>query len=82
MKEQPPAPSEGQLPPIVRECMTLRAALERIACWDDPANHRLELTGSYSDFDEPASVQIAREALRATVHKNDESKDHDDNGAA
>lgn len=32
--------------------------------FDYDASHRLETTGSYSLFDEPGSVQIAREYLR------------------
>lgn len=41
-------------------------ALERIACYDDErAESRLRITGSYGSFDEPGSVEIAREALRA-----------------
>lgn len=39
-------------------------ALRKIACLDDtPANTYLEATGSYSLFDEPGSVEIARKAL-------------------
>jgi hypothetical protein len=45
----------------------LAEALRKIACFDDEsANERLRRTGgdSYALFDEPGSVQIAREALR------------------
>jgi len=42
----------------------LRERLTEIACLDDAlANQRLETTGSYSCFDEPGSVRIAREIL-------------------
>jgi len=42
----------------------LRAALQRIAAFDDKlACEKLEKIGSYSSFDEPGSVQIARQAL-------------------
>lgn len=38
--------------------------LKKIACFDDKlANHHLETTGSYSCFDEPGSVRIARDIL-------------------
>jgi len=44
----------------------LVAALERIAAFDDEdASAHLEKTGSYSLFDEPGSVEIARAALAA-----------------
>lgn len=40
-------------------------ALHRIAMFDDTgANAKLTRTGSYGSFDEPGSVQTAREALR------------------
>ena len=39
-------------------------ALTKIATFDDKgANYHLEHTGSFAQFDEPGSVQIAREAL-------------------
>lgn len=39
-------------------------ALEQIAAFDDEgANKHLEATGSYSSFDEPSSVRIARSML-------------------
>lgn len=42
----------------------LTIALTRIAAFDDTgANERLARDGSYASFDEPSSVQIAREAL-------------------
>jgi len=42
----------------------LRAALKRIACYDDAlASYALNMRGSYGSFDEPGSVQIARETL-------------------
>ena len=48
----------------------LRAALKKIACFDDMlANDRLATNGSYSGFDEPGSVEIARAALAATEDK-------------
>lgn len=43
-------------------------ALNQIACWDDKsASESLERTRSYSSFDEPGSVQIAREAIAAAI---------------
>lgn len=46
------------------EIERLRAALIEIASFDDEvANRNLGETGSYSSFDEPGSVQIARAAL-------------------
>lgn len=49
---------------LERESNLMRAALERLACRNDfGADSWLEKTGSYSRFDEPGSVQIAREAL-------------------
>lgn len=43
----------------------LEAGLRMIACFDDVgANAHLERTGSYSRFDEPGSVQIARALLK------------------
>lgn len=45
----------------------IASALNLIACWGDKlANERLEKSGSYSGFDEPGSVKIAREIL--TTH--------------
>lgn len=42
----------------------LKGQLQRIACFDDKlANEKLDRTGSWSGFDEPGSVQIAREIL-------------------
>ncbi len=42
----------------------LEAALTKIASFDDVgASQRLASSGSYARFDEPGSVQIAREAL-------------------
>jgi hypothetical protein len=42
----------------------MRDALEKIAAFDDRhAQKRLDETGSWSGFDEPGSVQIARAAL-------------------
>lgn len=47
-----------------REILRLRAFLKKIAALDDEwANRKLEATGSYSSFDEPASVELARAAL-------------------
>jgi hypothetical protein len=43
---------------------SVREALRKIAAFDDKdASSMLALTGSYGMFDEPGSVQIAREAL-------------------
>jgi hypothetical protein len=51
---------------ICDELLVLRDALTRIASFDDKgANEYLEATGSYSRFDEPGAVKIAREALKA-----------------
>lgn len=47
------------------------AALNSIACFDDEGgSQRLTNTGSYSGFDEPGSVRIAREvvAKAAAIH--------------
>lgn len=42
----------------------LVSALNAIAAWNDvQGNSRLQVTGSYSAFDEPASVEVARTAL-------------------
>lgn len=50
---------------LERENARLRNALEKIAALnDDSANSYLSLTGSFSSFDEPASVEIARAALQ------------------
>jgi hypothetical protein len=52
------------------EIERLRAALIQIAAINDTgANERLALTGSFSSFDEPRSVEIARRALG--VHPED-----------
>lgn len=58
------------LPPVgsperaSKQISILAEALNRIACYDDTgANARLTATGSYGSFDEPASVQIARDAI-------------------
>jgi hypothetical protein len=48
------------------EAVRFSEALERIACYgDESAGAFLDRTGSYAAFDEPGSVQIAREALGA-----------------
>lgn len=53
---------------LERENNAMRAALERIACANDfMAEAWLEKTGSYSSFDEPNSVQIARETLASLL---------------
>lgn len=50
--------------PFWVEIERLRNALIKIAAVDDMlANDRLATNGSYSGFDEPGSVQIARETL-------------------
>jgi hypothetical protein len=60
-----PMPTEHLLDEAAEEITRLRAALEKIACFDDlGANKRLTSSGSYGSFDEPGSVRIAREALR------------------
>lgn len=49
---------------LLARLATYEAALREIACYDDKgANERLKATGSYSYFDEPGSVMIARKAL-------------------
>ncbi len=49
----------------------LVSALREIAAFDDEgANARLVKTGSYSSFDEPGSVQIARAALALAEMKS------------
>ena len=50
-------------------------ALNMIAAWTDTrAEMRLEATGSYSAFDEPASVQIARTALASFKGESNSKK--------
>lgn len=50
---------------LTDQVTALRAALVRIAAYNDRgANDQLALSGSYSGFDEPRSVRIAREALK------------------
>lgn len=47
-----------------RKRLAAEAALREIAAYSDKlANETLKATGSYSGFDEPASVKIARAAL-------------------
>lgn len=49
---------------LAADNLRLRLALTRIATYgDEGANARLKATGSYSVFDEPGSVKIAREVL-------------------
>jgi len=49
---------------LIDENARLRAALTKIACYDDgPGNRCLKVTGRYQGFDEPWSVEIARAAL-------------------
>lgn len=49
-----------------RALLRFRAALMEIAAYDDvSANLWLRKHGNYGRFDEPGSVQIAREALEA-----------------
>lgn len=58
------AASRDLVPELLARVVKLEAALREIAAYDDNlANRHLELRGSYSGFDEPASVQTAREAL-------------------
>lgn len=46
----------------------LEAGLTKIAALDDVgANDYLKARGSYGRFDEPGSVQIARETLKVTT---------------
>jgi hypothetical protein len=59
-------PLTQQVADLEAEVARLREALERIAAYDDHgAEEVLEAKGSYGCFDEPVSVQIAREALQA-----------------
>lgn len=54
-----------------KDCDRLIFALHKIAAYDDVgASARLERIGSYSAFDEPYSVQIARETLQALRKEN------------
>lgn len=49
---------------LTEQLTAARAALNKIAAWDDYAgNGALEKTGSYGMFDEPSSVKIARDTL-------------------
>lgn len=58
--------AKGAKPLMGADIALLVHALRRIACFDDViASARLAQTGSYSAFDEPGSVQIARETLSA-----------------
>lgn len=51
----------------LQQVPALIAALQKIACFDDDgADRHLSATGSYSMFDEPGSVKIARDALAAS----------------
>jgi hypothetical protein len=67
--DEPEGPSELDL--VYEELSALKAALKSIAAFDDDyANRRLRDTGSYGYFDEPGSVQVAREALAALEVKS------------
>lgn len=58
--------SRTAVPALIAEVVRFRNALTVIAAYTDKAaSHRLETTNSYGGFDEPASVQMAREALEA-----------------
>ena len=58
-----------------RENVALREALTKIATFDDLfASDRLATNGSYGAFDEPGSVEIAREALAAIEQAAGEGK--------
>ena len=49
---------------VARALIRMHGALTEIAAFDDAwGNKRLEVHGTYSSFDEPSSVQIARAAL-------------------
>jgi hypothetical protein len=49
---------------LIAAAPDMYAALKKIAQYDDEgANARLAATGSFSAFDEPGSVEIARKAL-------------------
>lgn len=52
---------------LERKVERLEMTLTKIAAFSDSAaSERLKTTGSYSSFDEPGSVQIARHALAAS----------------
>lgn len=60
--------SERRYAPLLDHLATalerLGEALEQIAAFDDrAANERLKYVGSWGGFDEPGSVQVARQAL-------------------
>lgn len=49
---------------LKEQVQEFREALTSIACFEDAgANHFLERTGNYCQFDEPCSVEAARAAL-------------------
>ena len=53
---------------LIEAAPDLLAALMQIAAWDDSiANAILVRTDSYSAFDEPSAVKIAREALSSVL---------------
>ncbi len=57
---------EAELAALREENDRLRKALTEIAAYDDVSGgHWLRSTGSFSHFDEPGSVEIARAALEA-----------------
>jgi len=61
-------PMVGPLPDrirfLLRRVSRFRQELRLIACYgDESASKHLEVTGSYGAFDEPGSVQYARELL-------------------
>ena len=49
---------------LINGAPAMKEALVQIAAFDDTsASERLAATGSYGSFDEPGSVEIARECL-------------------
>lgn len=65
----PLSPDDSErLASLEAENARLREALDRIAAWDDTgAGELLTACGSYSAFDEPGSVEIARKVLGASL---------------
>lgn len=65
------ARAEQEIGKVMDENERLRAALERIAAFDDiGASKVLESTGNYKYFDEPHSVKDARDALKGPTDEN------------
>lgn len=66
--ERNTAPLNATIASQAAQIAGLEAALTRIAAFDDEGgNELLAAQGSYSRFDEPGAVQVARAALAATT---------------